>query len=417
MKKKTWSVLLSALLAAVIALNFTGCEMTAQAESLMESITPGRVTGKVSDEAFLVSQADFAVKLFQQTSAGDGSTLVSPLSMMLALSMTANGAQGQTKTEMETVLGCDIPLEDLNEYLYQYIQVLSGGEDSGLHIANSIWFRDEEDRLTVEKDFLQKNADYYKADAFKTPFNDNTLKEINQWTSDNTDGMVDEILQEIDSESMLYLINTLAFHAEWSTPYTKINLAKGAFTTISGEEKTVDMMTSTEGRYLDDGQATGFLKSYKNGYSFAALLPNEGVDIHDYIASLTGETLYSIIQNERAETVICKLPKFQYDCSIEMNDALTAMGMPTAFDGENADFSAMATSVDGNICIGDVLHKTFISVGEKGTEAGAATVVEMDSRSAAPSEIYEVTLDRPFVYMIVDDTYGLPVFIGTVMDI
>ena len=108
----------------------------------------------------------FAVKLFQKTATEDENILISPLSMMLALSMTANGAGTQTRAEMETVLGGEISLEDLNEYLYTYVDHLPSGEGGQLQLANSLWFRDEESMLTVEKDFLQTNADYYHAGVF-----------------------------------------------------------------------------------------------------------------------------------------------------------------------------------------------------------------------------------------------------------
>ena len=129
--------------------------------------------------------------------------------------MTANGAANETLSQMEEVLGKDIPLEELNEYLYYYVNNLPSEEKSKLNIANSIWFRDDEDRLTVEKDFLQKNADYYNAAIYKSPFDDQTLQDINYWVKTNTDGMIDKILEKIDDDSIMYLINAIVFDAEW----------------------------------------------------------------------------------------------------------------------------------------------------------------------------------------------------------
>ena len=411
------AALLSMLLAGAMMLNLSGCGMTAKAADLMEGITAGTVSGRYADDLFIASQADFAVKLFQKTATEDENILISPLSMMLALSMTANGAGTQTRDEMETVLGGEIPLEDLNEYLYTYVDHLPSGEGGQLQLANSLWFRDEESMLTVEKDFLQTNADYYHAGVFKAPFDDRTLDEINGWVSKNTGGMIDTVLEDIQSEQLLYLINALSFEAEWSRPYTENQIADSTFTSADGIQRTVVMMGSTESRYLDDGKATGFIKNYQNyQYSFVALLPNEGVNIHDYIASLTGEGLLSVIRNAEQAPVISLLPKFSCDCSMVMNDALISLGMPSAFSDEAADFSRMGSSRNGNIVIGEVLHKTFISVDERGTKAGAVSEVDMQTRSAVIKN-YRVTLDRPFVYLIIDNTLNLPIFIGATMDI
>lgn len=347
----------------------------------------------------------------------DENVLISPLSIQLALAMTANGAAGKTKAEMEALLGGDIKLEALNEYLYTYVNSLPSGEKCKLQIANSIWFRDNENRLQVEQDFLQRNADYYGAHAYKTPFDEQTLKDINSWVEDHTDGMIDKILDRIDDDAVMYLINALVFDARWQNVYDKSAIYKGTFTNIKGEEVSVEMMHSEEMTYLQDSLATGFMKPYQDGkYSFAAMLPNEGVDIYDYISGLTSEGLLETLNKAQSGTVIATLPKFSYEYELSMNDTLKKLGMPTAFDGMSADFSRMAHSSRGNIYIGDVLHKTFIAVDELGTKAGAVTKVEMRDECALVTE-WVVTLDRPFVYMIIDNETNLPVFIGTVVDI
>ena len=176
------------------------------------------------------------------------------------------------------------------------------------------------------------------------------------------------------------------------------------------------MMYSNESLYLDDGKATGFLKPYKNGYSFAALLPNEGVALDDYIASLTGEGFLTTVKNAKEDPVEAAMPKFSYDYGIEMSDALKALGMTVPFDAELADFSGLGHSSDGNIYISCVLHKAYIAVDEKGTKAGAATAIEAPA-AGDWEDRRRVILDRPFVYAIIDNTAGLPIFIGAVTDI
>ena len=419
MYKKTILAILSLLLVCSIAVNLTGCATKVQATDLMEGVKANTVTGKAADDAFARSQMRLAVELFQSSvlESKDENVLISPLSIQLALAMTANGADGNTKAEMEALLGGEIALEDLNEYLYSYVNSLPSEDKYKLQIANSIWFRDDEGRLQVERDFLQKNADYYGAQAYKAAFDDQTLKDINNWVNNHTDGMIDSILDQIDEDAVMYLINALVFDAEWQHVYDKSDVYKGKFTNIGGTEKQVDMMHSEETVYLQDEYATGFMKPYSGSkYSFAALLPNEGVDIYEYVAGLTGEDLMETLSTPQLGMVMTTLPKFSYEYELTMNDLLKDLGMPTAFSSDDADFSKLGKSSRGNIYIGDVLHKTFISVDELGTKAGAVTKVEMKDESAPMSE-WVVNLNRPFVYMIIDNETNLPVFIGTVMDI
>ena len=178
-------------------------------------------------------------------------------------------------------------------------------------------------------------------------------------------------------------------------------------------------MYGSEGTYFEDEKATGFMKRYKGGkYAFVAMLPNEGVSVSEYIASLDGESLNALLANPQYGTVHTSIPKFETEYKVEMSEILQDMGMTEAFDMYNADFEGLGTSTGGNIYISRVLHKTFISVGEKGTKAGAATIVEMkDGAAAEPTEPKEVYLDRPFVYMLVDCENNIPFFIGTMMDV
>ena len=419
MYKKTILAILSLLLICSMAVNLTGCATKVQATDLMEGVKANTVTGKAADDAFAQSQMRLAVELFQSSvlESKDENVLISPLSIQLALAMTANGADGKTLAEMEALLGGEIVLDELNEYLYSYVKNLPTDEKYKLQIANSIWFRDDEGRLQVEKDFLQKNADYYGAQAYKAAFDDQTLKDINNWVNNHTDGMIDSILDQIDEDAVMYLINALVFDAEWQHVYDKSDVYKGKFTNIGGTEKQVDMMHSEETVYLQDEYATGFMKPYSGSkYSFAALLPNEGVDIYEYVAGLTGEDLMETLSTPQLGMVMATLPKFSYEYELTMNDLLKDLGMPTAFSSDDADFSKLGKSSRGNIYIGDVLHKTFISVDELGTKAGAVTKVEIRDESAPMSE-WVVNLNRPFVYMIIDNETNLPVFIGTVMDI
>ena len=417
-KTKIGAAAICLLLVFAMIFSFAGCAVEVQAADLMNGINAKKVSGKAADDRFIGSQAELAVKLFKASveKSEKESVLISPLSIQLALAMTANGANGQTKEEMEKLLGGDIPLEELNEYLYTYVNALPSEEKYKLELANSIWFRDDAERLTIEKDFLQTNADYFGAQAYKEPFDQQTVKNINDWVNKHTDGMIKKIIDKLPLESVMCLINALAFEADWEKAYKKQAVDDGTFTSISGEERKVKLMHSTEHKYIETDNAIGVIKNYKDGkYAFAALLPSEGIDLHDYINSLSGEKLMAALNGAEEETVITAIPKFSYEYSLNMEDILIELGMPTAFS-PYADFYKMATSTAGNIFIGEVCHKTYIAVDEEGTKAAAVTSVQTyDSAAIMPEK--EVILDRPFVYMIIDNSTNLPIFIGTVTDI
>ena len=417
MKKTRISfVIISLLLVCAMAVNLTGCTMEVQAKNLMEGITPNNVNALDDLSSQNADVTDFAIRLFKASNENGKNTLISPLSVLCALAMTANGAEEETLAQMEEVLG--MTTEELNLYLYSYMKNLPQGDKYKLSLANSIWFTEDE-RFTVNQDFLQTNADYYGADIYKAPFDKQTLKDINNWVKQNTDGMIPEILDQIPPEAIMYLVNALAFEAEWSEIYEKHQVKDGEFTKEDGTKQDVKFMYGSEGTYFEDEKATGFMKRYKGGkYAFVAMLPNEGVSVSEYIASLDGESLNALLANPQYATVRTSIPKFETEYKVEMSEILQDMGMTEAFDMYNADFEGLGTSTGGNIYISRVLHKTFISVGEKGTKAGAATIVEMKNGAAAePTEPKEVYLDRPFVYMLVDCENNIPFFIGTMMDV
>lgn len=422
--------LLSIFLLAATCLSLFACSQTPSqqqaarisADDLMKGISARAVEGKPADDSFVSAQNDFAAALFKNSFAEKGgeNTLVSPLSVTLALAMTANGAEGQTLSEMEKLLGGDLSIAQLNDYLKYYVSHLSEDEKCKLKIANSIWFRDDASAISVERQFLQTNADYYGAAAYKEPFDGNTVKDINAWVKSKTDGMIDKIIEEIDQETVMFLINALVFDAEWQTWYGDEDVSERTFRAIDGtQQKNKEFMCSDETAYLEYDGAVGFKKNYWNGYSFAAMLPPEGADFGEFVASLDGAKLKSFIGSTRFRQVKAYLPKFDFDFDIELGETLKAMGISTAFDSAAADFSRLGTSQIGNIHIGSVLHKTHIEVDTKGTKAAAVTAVIMNAGGAMlpPEDEVRIVLDRPFVFMILDNNTGLPVFIGALTSI
>jgi len=408
---------LSFILALALILGLTACAQ-GNPNNLMKDVSAKAVDVLPDLDPGTSAAANFGVRLFQTSMEKGKNTLISPLSVLYALSMTANGADGQTLAQMEEALGMDS--EDLNCYMLTYMDLLPIAEEYKMHLANSVWFKDDPN-FVVEQDFLQTNADYYGASIYKATFDEGTKKDINNWVKEHTDGMIPEILDVIPEEAIMYLVNALAFEAQWDHIYEKTQVRGGFFTKEDGTQQDVQMMHSEEHRYLEDDLATGFIKYYEDRrYAFVALLPNEGITVEQYVTSLSGNDLLDMLADPEDIMVITTIPIFETEYDIEMSEVLKEMGITDAFDWHVADFSKLGTyQADGmNIFINRVLHRTFISVAEQGTKAGAATAVEMAAGGAMEMPEYKVVqLDRPFVYMLIDCETNLPFFIGTMMDV
>ncbi len=395
----------------------TPAGQTVQAADLTEEIKPQNVTGADPDEPFCAAQTAFALKLMQETvKKQQNNVLISPYSVMQALAMTANGANGNTLTQMEQALG-GMPVSDLNPYLLTQRTNQPNTDTCKLLCANSLWIRDEGDRIKAEPDFLQTNVDYYGAPAYLRPFDQSTADEINAWCSEHTDQMIPQMLDEIQPTDVMYLINAVVFDAKWEQKYTNEPTDRD-FTAADGSTQTAQMMYSDESVYLEDAHAVGFMKPYEGGrYVFAALLPEEGLSVTDYLAGLTPDALRETLTAAQDCDVSAGIPEFSYDFDTEMSEQLSAMGMAGAFD-EGADFSRMAKTASGELFIDKVLHKTHIEVDTEGTKAAAVTAISMsDECEAVLPEVKYVILDRPFLYMIVDTETDLPVFMGILTDI
>ena len=392
---------------------------------LMEGIETGQETpakgsgGKTTNmSAFSQDTADFAVALLQEDIKGRENTnvMVSPVSVLNALAMTANGAKEETLSQMLSVIGKGQEQETLNENVKAWAEGLADYEGAKVKIANAVWFQDKEDRILVEQGFLEKNAEYYHAGVYKAPFDRATLEDINDWVREHTDGQIGKILDKIPQEAVMYLVNAVTFEAQWEEVYEERQIWEERFISAKGEEITTDFMHSEESIYLEDGKASGFMKPYQEGYHFVALLPKEGVSLTEYVGELTGEHFRTLVSEaEQNVTVHVGMPKFESEYGTELKDTLTAMGMADAFDEEKANFSGIGTSKDGNLYMSRVLHKTYICVDGLGTKAGAAATVEIAAElSALQEETYYVTLNRPFLYAVVEGETGIPLFIGII---
>lgn len=419
--KKMLAVFMSVLSLAACILPFSGCGKTVgkvhnkgvksgAVRDLTEGISKNESASKAPDDEFKAAASSFAAELFKDNYSKGKTTLVSPLSVLTALALVQNGAQGNTLAQLEQALG-GLDRDTLNAYMRAYCDFLT--ESDELKIANSVW---TDSSAEAKRDFLQKAVDSYSAQLFSAPLSDpKTVESINSWVKKNTDGMIPKIIEKADRYAVMMLVNAIAFDAKWETPYKRSDIEKLEFTSYSGSKKKTDFMCSTENVYLKDGGTVGFMKPYKNGrFAFAALLPDENTGIDDYVASLSGDKLMKIFSSaKRGNEVNVKMPKFRAEYSTQLIDTLKKMGAKDAFDSKTADFSSLIENRDAYIAT--VVHKTFIEVDENGTRAAASTLVGADTMSLM--EPYSVCLNRPFVYMIVDTETNLPLFIGVQTEI
>ena len=360
-----------------------------------------------------------------RASAKDPSnTLISPDSILSCLAMTANGAKGDTRTEMEQFFGT----KDIADYSafwkseHDRLTAVNKEKDSKVsyNVANSIWTNCDE--VTLSDVFVRESREVFDAEIRNLKFDESAVNQINSWVNKNTNGMIPSIIDKLEKDNRALLINAIGFEGQWGEQYKDEQIdPNGLFTTAAHEKQKVVMLSEVEdGRfYLTLNGGDGFIKYYKGGdFAFFAYLPPEGQTVDEYLAGMTGADLINAYKNRQDVKVYTKMPEFQYDYSTSLKKQLQGMGLLLSFSND-ADFTGMldmqkAPDQD-RLKISDVLHKTHIEVDRNGTKAAAVTAVVMDKATCMPQErkSVHVTLDRPFVYGIMDTKTGIPLFIGT----
>ncbi len=409
--------LLSWLLLFALALSMVGCAAesaepalstevpreNALTLDLLSALERQPVESQAPDRDLSDLMGAFALALLQNSHVPGENTVLSPYSLYLSLAMTANGAQGQTLEQIEGLLG--MAIGELNPY----IPSLNCAQGAEVAEANSLWLHNE---LPVAGEYLQTLRNYYEAQIYTADFNTETMDAMNQWVKEQTAGRISQAVDQMDPNAMMYLINALTFDGKWNTPYTTNDLSQQSFLSPSGE-RTVEMMGSEESFYLSCGNGTGFMKDYEDGrYSFFALLPNEGLALEDYLASLTHGELLQALENPEITAVLATMPKLKLDSTVEMKEILTSMGMADAFTMD-ADFSGIEPTK--SLYISRILHKTYLQVDEVGTQAGATTVTEFATKGVNLRQKM-VFLNRPYVMGIYDKTNHCLLFLGTVSE-
>ncbi|MBR5712074.1 MAG: serpin family protein [Lachnospiraceae bacterium] len=366
--------------------------------------------GKPMDDVMKKAYEAFAYNLFRET--GDGNRMVSPFSIYAAFGMLANGADNETLAQINNVLG--LKEDERNAYFEYWTGMLTKKREKGPEFtcANSVWILDEIAKF-VPKTFLDKVSDSYRAAVFSSPFDAAAVTELNRWVEANTKGMIKKLIDKFPPDLTMVLLNAISFEANWEVQFEEDGIQKNfTFTREDGTKTKVDMMFGeANGIYLHNSLATGFIKNYEGGeFKYLALLPNEGVTVKQLVASLEPGTIADLIKDAYHGEVTIGMPKYEaeYECSLVKT--MQALGMKDVFEIERADLTRMIDVPNSNSYVAEVLHKTFISVDAKGTKAAAATGIFVATESVAIG--YNVTLDRPFVYMILDAN-NLPIFLGT----
>lgn len=358
------------------------------------------------DEEARAAVLSFCTELTRRSLTTEKNEVFSPVSVLYALGMTANGAKGETLSQLEDAFG--VSLDRLNEYLRVCGQRLNvDTETNKVHLADSIWIN-ENSGFTCAPEYLQTLVDFYNAQAFSGAFDQRLCDRLNEWISENTYGMIPRMLDTADPDAALYLVNTLALKLRWSDKY--YTTFPGVFTTASGAQQDCRMIPGSEHWYLHDEDTVGFIKAYDCGYRFVALLPGEGISVQDYLAELSGDKLQNLLDTAETDCrVVSRTPEFSADSSFQLTAPLRELGVTDLFDPSAADLSGIGG--DG-LFVSGVMQKAHLKLDKDGTEAAAATIIPVAGTAAPPEKRYEVTLDRPFVYIILDDLSDLPLFVG-----
>ena len=375
-------------------------------------------------EELVAGSNEFAFDLYRTLAKEDGNLFYSPYSISLALAMTYAGARGQTEQEMADTLHFTLPQDRLHPAFNGLdLELASRGQGAEgtdeqpfrLNIANAIW---GQEGYSFLEEFLDTLAENYGAGLRLVDFEREAEKArvtINDWVSDETEGKIKDLIPPgvIDDLTRLVLTNAIYFNAAWLNPFQEPNTEDGPFHTLDGREVQVPMMSQLASFGYAEGEGYQAVEMPYDGneLSMVVLLPDAG-EFEAFEERLSADVFSSLAGDLGQRQVVLTMPRFEYESTFSLNDALKELGMPTAFT-ESADFAGM--NGEGGLYIQAVLHKAFVSVDEKGTEAAAATGVVVGLTSA-PTPDVELTIDRPFVFLIRDIETGAVLFAGRVLD-
>ncbi len=360
--------------------------------------------------------ADFSYTLLRQAALlQDENLLVSPLSAWLALSMTGQGAAGDTAQAFQ-VFFRDLDQQQqrlLAAWVMEKLQQEQGATRLGL--ANSVWCDDE---MAVRDDFLQTVQQYYRAEVKSVDLQgEGAVQAVNAWIADATEQRIPRMLEDLDADAVLLLINAVTLDAQWQSLFDSADTYEQLFYCADGPEKRLSFLHQRyeQGTYLQWQQGQGIVLPYDDdSLVLVALLPDENSHCGQLLEQLSADWVEQLLADGEVCAIQLALPKFEMNSALQLNDVCSAMGLGIAFDGQHADFSQLGSSPDGNIYIGRVLQNCQLRLDELGTQAAAATVVELKRESIVelPENLVELQFNRPFVYLVLDRESQFPLFAG-----
>ena len=329
--------------------------------------------------------------------------VISPYSAGVALSMLAEGAEGQTKEEFNKALNdCLFKAEDF------------GGNDTVIvNSVNSLWV---DDNFSIRNRYLFLLDKDYDALATTLNFSDpSTVQAINNWCSEHTNGKIKDIIDRLGAGDVMVLANALYFNAPWLNPFDSNLTTKADFNGSKGQTK-VDMMTRKGYMNYAEFQGCQLVElPYEGGrYSMYVLLPAEGMDINEAVGYLSEDLYNEAMKALEPKEVLLRMPKAKVETSLLLNETLQSMGIKSAFTSA-ADFKGISEM--GPLVLDQVKQKCYVEISEKGTEAAAVTVAQIRLTSARPSSYVKMTVDRPYIFFIVDTQNSNVMFAGRVMNL
>lgn len=401
--------------------NFTTEQAVATMVRCYENFNRSEIIGGSDEKTdIVVSDLSFADKMNVQMPT-DKNYMFSPLSIKMALAMSANGADGNTKSEILAALGID-NIDDFNALSKDIIERYSKTDILNLNIANSIWMNKDKTTQNFSTAFKKTATDYYNADV-KTVNNKNAVSEINSWVSDKTNGKITEIVQNTD-DFWSMLVNAIYFKGAWQNEFNESATKPDEFTSADGTKTQIDFMNKTAWMNYAETKSSKMVElPYKNRLDkfdkngeYIDTERYDDLDVAMYVITSdedinVAEELEAAIDDKEFKSTYIKLsmPKFRIEYSQDLNDMLKNIGINTAFEPGKAEFGKMFDS--GNMWFTKTIHKTFIDVDEKGTEAAAVTAIGM-AGSAMPPEPIELKFNKPFHFVICDNTSGEILFMG-----
>ncbi len=409
------------LLLMILTLPAAGCRQ--ETISGEENITVPEQEAEVLDSfdpALSGAVNKLGMKLFAELLEEDKEIFISPASIALALAMTCNGARGETRDAMAGVLGIEgVELENFNEHNQALLYMLQHADPSvNLRIANSLWMREG---MQFDAAFVERNEAFYGASIRELDFDSPEAPgTINEWVSEQTSGKIEDLIEPpIDPLTILFLINAIYFQGEWSKAFDPEKTFEDTFKLPGGDTKTVPFMSrSGEMAYYEEDsfQAVRLPYGEKKDLAMYIFLPSENANLQEFFGFFAEKSWNEWRESFSTAEGQLFLPRFSLEYEKSLNEVLAALGMEIAFDPERADFLDMVSwEKDPGLYISKVKHKAVIEVDEKGTEAAAATSVEMRLTSA-PASSFNMKADRPFFFLIHDRETDAVLFMGTVTD-